>query len=828
MPSRCSRRGFLRNGAALAGSAAAGPLLRGPFLFPPAPEVPRLLAARPGAFKPVTLEEGRPKFTIPEGSRLARNEHPRLLLVKEDLETMKKRLLDPRVAREYEALRKQCREGRGARWESWNGVCSHALLWKLTGDRTFLDAVKSSPEFRQPTWIFGWPATMDLLWDDLAPEERRDLSDRVAKAVSRDGSLFWRPTLHVVSVFYEGGQGPHDAVFLERMKRDFQETLVRWTDKLNAWAAGRGGSDMSHGYQGEHAYWEPFVAAIGWSHSTGEDYLARADFSRYQSPFYWYHFVPEPGPLCVEKIGVTRTADDSGAVTPSHSGANHLLFLTFTRERDGLGIAWMERFRSEEPAWNRDREALGRVLWGDPDLAPLDPATLPTTRLFPTSGHVVMRSDWTEGATFATFRCGRFGEIDGAWGRNNADNLSFTIRKKGPLAIDSGPVHGQNPQHLKFLDTAGGDSQISSIGNYGRQTIAHNSITIGAKEYVHLDGPGKPSGTVARRGGQCVLQAKEWWARWGFQGPQEDFAEGRVTAYRTHPLYDYACGDAFHSYPPGMVDEITRQFLYLKPDTFVVYDRIVVADPAEIPCWMLHSLREPRASGREGALTPEEIGPQFLKGPGEKGPHPSPGGHFRMEGDGFSVESGSPGKAGGGWLAARTLFPPPGDCERRKIGGKGHEFEVAGVQYGVSEEGYQMADGEYAVRSTIGLLGWRVELRPKAPARAVEFLHVLRVGLGAPPPGAPAAELSSSAETHTVTLSEGGRTFTVRLARTGPRGGAVKAAEGARTLFEGALPGGVEDHWRHYGEDPRFRAWVTDPRYRTVINPAEEDRKRAR
>jgi hypothetical protein len=56
----------------------------------------------------------------------------------------------------------------------------------------------------------------------------------------------------------------------------------------------------------------------------------------------------------------------------------------------------------------------------------------------------------------------------------------------------------------------------------------------------------------------------------------------------------------------------------------------------------------------------------------------------------------------------------------------------------------------------------------------------------------------------------------------------VKAAEGARTLFDEPLPGGVEDHWRHYGEDPRFRTWVTDPRYRTVINPAEEDRKRAR
>ncbi len=794
----------------------------------PREEVPRLRAADPAAFGPVTLESGEPKFTIPEGSRLARNEHPRFLLVKEDLETLKRRLGDPRIAREFEALKRRCGEGRGASWDVWGGVCGHALLWKLTGERRFLDTVRNSPEFRKPTWLFGWAATMDLLWEDLEDAERREMSDLVAAAVSRDGPLYWRPTLHLAMVFYEGGKGPHDEALLRRMRHDFDGTLVEWTGKLNRWAAGRGGSDMSHGYNGEHAYWEPFVAAIGWSHATGEDYLSRAAFAKYQSPFYWYHFVPEPGPLCVEKIGVTRSADDAGAVTPAHAGANHLLFLTFTRERDGLGAGWMERFRSEEPAWSKDREALGRVLWWDPDLAPLDPATLPATRLFPTSGHVVMRSDWTDDATFATFRCGRFGEIDGAWGRNNADNLSFTLRKRGPLAIDSGPVHGQNPQVLKFLDTAGADSGISSIGNYGRQTIAHNSITIGEKEYVNRDRAGKPTGIVARRGGQCVLQSPEWWTRWGFEGPRKDFAEGRIAAYRTHPLYDYACGDALHSYPAGWIDEITRQFLYLKPDVFVVYDRIVVADPEDLPCWMLHILREPRATGRERALTPAEIGPQFLKGAGEMVPHPSPGGHFLMEGDGFTVESGSPGKPGGGWLSVRTLFPSPTGSERKKIGGRGHDFEVAGIQYGVSDYGYRMADKDYVVRSTIGLLGWRVELRPRAPSKTVEFLHVLQAGVGAPPDGAPAAALASTAEAHTVTLEHAGRSFAVRLARSGPRGGSVKVIQGGRTLFDGDLPGAVEDHWRFHRDSPHFDRWITDPRYRVVIEPSEEDRRLVR
>lgn len=199
-----------------------------------------------------------------------------------------------------------------------------------------------------------------------------------------------------------------------------------------------------------------------------------------------------------------------------------------------------------------------------------------------------------------------------------------------------------------------------------------------------------------------------------------------------------------------------------------------------------------------------------------------------MEGDGFSVESGSPGQAGGGFLTARTLYPLPADVERKKIGGKGHDFEVGGVQYGLSEEGYRLADDPYAVRSTIGVLGWRVELRPRAPARDVEFLHVLRVGTGAPPAGEPAAILTSTRSEHTVTLEEGGRVFSIRLARTGPRGGSLKVTEGGRTLHEGTLPETVEDHWRHYRHDPRFRTWVADPRYRVVIEPTDEDRKLAR
>jgi len=779
----------------------------------------REISAKPASLAPITVENGRPLFTIPPDSRLARNEHPRCLLTEEDLERVKQRLSDPGIAREFEVIKTRSLGDRPRMLEQ-------AVAYRLTGEERFLGALKTSSQFEQPTWIFGWPAAIDLIWDDLSAEERGRLSRAVVKAVAKDGALYWRPTLHLASVFYEGGKGPNDAALLARMKHDFESQLVRWNDKLNRWAAGRGGSDMGHGYNGEHAYWEPFVAAICWTNCTGEDYLSRARFANYPSAFYWYHFVPDMNPLCVEHIGVTRSCADRGAVAPGHSGATNLAWLTIARQNDGLGLVWMDRLRAQEPRWAKDQDALARVLWWNPEQKPLDPTTLPATRLFPTSGHVVMRSDWTPRATFATFRCGRYGEIDGSWGRNNADNLSFTLRKAGPLAIDSGPCHGQNAGVLKFYaqGTAG------AVREYGRQTIAHNSITIGEAEFTHLDWRKQPTGNIVRRGGQSVPQAPQWWQAWGFEGQQQDFMEGRITAYRTHPSYDYALGDARFSYNPADLKEITRQFFYLKPDVFVIYDRIVVTDAGKRPCWLLHSLREPAAVGEQTPLRPEEIGPQRLQVAADKFvPHPQPGGHFRMGGTTLWVESGSPHEKGEGWLRVQTLVPPEQDADRIKIGGRGHEFEVAGIQYGVTDEGYKMTDQPYAVQSTIGLEGWRVELRTKKPSRAVEFLHVLQAGTGGRE-AAKEADLRSNSSTHTVAIEHARTTSVLTLSRTGKRGGSLRVTEtaGGKVFCDQALPDTVEDHYRCYKDDPNYTLWVTDPRYRVIIEPSEEDKVLAR
>lgn len=176
-----------------------------------------------------------------------------------------------------------------------------------------------------------------------------------------------------------------------------------------------------------------------------------------------------------------------------------------------------------------------------------------------------------------------------------------------------------------------------------------------------------------------------------------------------------------------------------------------------------------------------------------------------------------PGKPGTVWLSVRALIPPEKECRRKKIGGRGHDFEVSGVHYGVADEGYRLADDPYAVRSTIGLLGWRVELRPQTPAKTVEFLHVLQVGTtGQAPDAMRDATHQLTAETSTVTIQQESRRFVLTLTRTGERGGAI-AVEDSRTNVRQSLPADIEDHGRYFQNDPHFQLWETDTRYRVVI-----------
>ena len=85
---------------------------------------------------------------------------------------------------------------------------------------------------------------------------------------------------------------------------------------------------------------------------------------------------------------------------------------------------------------------------------------------------------------------------------------------------------------------------------------------------------------------------------------------GDIVAFETNPHYVYTCGDGTKSYNwvhggdyvkggntyEPQLEHFTRQYVYLLPNTFVVYDRAVGVKAGYRKVWQLHSWTEPTVS----------------------------------------------------------------------------------------------------------------------------------------------------------------------------------------------------------------------------------------
>jgi len=430
-----------------------------------------------------------------------------------------------------------------------------------------------------------------------------------------------------------------------------------------------------------------------------------------------------------------------------------------------------------------------------------------------------MRSDWTPQATMALFRCGRFGEIDGYWGRNNADNLHFLILKQGILAASSGARHGINEVACRMAGP-NQNNVLYNVTNYGRQTVAFNSITVGSKDLVIRSAEGRAMATV-KGGGQSLIQTDEWMKEWGLRGRGYDipFKEGEIVAYETSPVFDYAAGDAKHSYPPERVKSIVRQFVYFKPDLFVVYDRVTPTSPELETVWNLHTLSKPSWNGvmaADPAWTPEK---QFaLVEGGKTAPNPHPGGHFlHAGGDTFIADDG----VMEGRLFVKVVLPAPEGRIVRTVGGPWHDFEVNGVNYGPTEETYKRKYDDRV--DAVGVGGWRIEIAGDAKAPEKQFLTVLQASTRGTEKMAEVRAVQDGDRTGVEVVS-GTRTFRVIFNVRGKTGGHVAVTEQGKGLqVDRDLVQAVQDNYSNWSGDPRYKEWMTNTYMRTVIGPAEQD-----
>jgi hypothetical protein len=273
----------------------------------------------------------------------------------------------------------------------------------------------------------------------------------------------------------------------------------------------------------------------------------------------------------------------------------------------------------------------------------------PSAFHFEPMGQVFMRSGDHSDDTYCLFTCGGILRQ-----HRHFDALNFVIYHRGHLALDSGTryLEFDNGQHL---------------ANYFAQTVAHNCVVI------HQ--PGEPPADYW--GGKVE----------GNHGGQHKQLGSVLKAFEVTDDYVYVAGDATACYQHGVVKregqpdlpekctQVTRQLVFLKPDRFVVFDRVTTTAPGYRKDWLLHTAHEP-------VLTHHT---------------------FRADQD-------------GGRMFCRTLLPA--DATIQKIGGPGKEFQAAG-------ENWKLVDRGLTPENKALMGQWRVEVSPGTVRQEDFFLNVI-------------------------------------------------------------------------------------------------------
>jgi len=385
-----------------------------------------------------------------------------------------------------------------------------------------------------------------------------------------------------------------------------------------------------------------------WASATDADPFAVSGNFQNMSTYYLYEVFAKNGPGAGASMSGSRQGDSHNHTMPAATIRIGMYALA-KRYRDGTAQWLAKQIEAQGLGYILSYDLWKLIVEYDPTVQAVAPTSMPSSWWFETMGTVYMRSGWdySEGSTdvYAVFRCEKYPA-----GHTHAhQNHIFIARGNDLLAVDSGAY----------------DTSVSSHHfNYFERTIAHNTVTV-------YD-PGESTfGSYSNDGGQVPPSVHVHGVRCGDASvPSRD--RGIITAYEDSENFTYAKGDATKAYASYKLDSFTREVVWVKPDIFVILDRVDATSPSYQKTWLLHSLNEPQISGDLTVI-----------------------------------------QEGGSKLFVKTLMPTP--FEITKVGGPGHEFDVRGVNYPPSGG----ADYDHGA--------WRVEVKPTTSAQEHLFLHVMYV-----------------------------------------------------------------------------------------------------
>ncbi len=382
----------------------------------------------------------------------------------------------------------------------------------------------------------------------------------------------WGLGLAAYATYHENPRAPRYAAAIE------EEFRARAAPALELAGAGGG---FGEGYYIHYWLYEWLVFCEAARTCEGVDYYAMApSFFRNRAVASMFEMYPGIG-----RYGSRRPVpmgDGGGRVFGGdRDKALAARRILVNRFRDDPAHQAVHAFNETTPRSSVGVYAYMDFLWRDTSVVAADYTRFKLSHFSPGPGYIYARSSWDEDAVYFFFKCGgRF------TAHQHLDLGHFNIYAGAELAGDGG-----------HYDEFGSDHDV----NYHLRTIAHSTILV-------LDPDERwPAVRAGRVTGNDGGQAHDWphhngaaadAAAWERDRAKYDI--GAILAFEDNGAFLYAAGDASRAYRKAKLEHFTRQILYLRPGTFVIFDRVKAARREFKKTWLLQAMKPP-------AETPERL-----------------------------------------------------------------------------------------------------------------------------------------------------------------------------------------------------------------------------
>jgi len=252
--------------------------------------------------------------------------------------------------------------------------------------------------------------------------------------------------------------------------------------------------------------------------------------------------------------------------------------------RDDINHQVVHAFNEATPRSSVGVNAYKDFLWRDTTVKKANLENFKLSHISPGAGYVYARSSWDEDATYFFFKCG-----DRFTAHQHLDVGHFLIYKHEELVGDGG-----------HYDSFGSDHDV----NYHLRTIAHNTILVFDPSETW---PSIRAGNVSGNDGG---QQHDWPHHNGAVSDPDAWRKKRdlydiatILAFEDKGTHMYVAGDCTRAYSPNKLDYFTRQIVFIRPGTFVVFDRVKSKNPDFKKTWLLQTMKAPTADGAHLVVT---------------------------------------------------------------------------------------------------------------------------------------------------------------------------------------------------------------------------------